>query len=210
MSLTDWNHNTWYHRLLLRQVPAGAQRVLDVGCGAGALANRLAAAVPHVEGIDRSPAMIAAARAVAAPNVTLQVADVLDADLPDGAYDAVVSSAVLHHLPLAEALPRMAGWLRPGCVLTAVALPRGDHPRELPVDLAGVAGHHALGLAFTALRPLTGAELFRKEATHDEMPVAEPSLTTRQVREQAGALLPGVRVRRLVYFRYLLVWRKPA
>ena len=29
--ITDWDHNRWYHRLLLGQVPAGAQRVLDVG-----------------------------------------------------------------------------------------------------------------------------------------------------------------------------------
>jgi ubiquinone/menaquinone biosynthesis C-methylase UbiE len=37
--LTDWDHNAWYHRLLLRQVPARAERVLDVGCGAGTLAR---------------------------------------------------------------------------------------------------------------------------------------------------------------------------
>ncbi len=42
MGVTDWSHNSWYHPVLLRQVPEGAQRVLDVGCGAGTLARKLA------------------------------------------------------------------------------------------------------------------------------------------------------------------------
>lgn len=209
MGVTDWSHNSWYHRLLLDQVPEGAQRVLDVGCGAGTLAQKLAGSVPQVDAFDRSPVMVEEARRSAPPNLDLQVADALTVELPQGAYDAVVSSAVLHHLPLAEALPRMAGWLRPGGVLAAVALPRGDRRNELPVDLAGVVGHHALGLAFSAARPLTGAELFRQEESHDAMPVQDGALTTREVRAQAGAVLPGVRVRRLLFFRYLLVWQKP-
>jgi Methylase involved in ubiquinone/menaquinone biosynthesis len=57
---TDWDHNGWYHRLLLAQVPRDATRVLDVGCGAGALARRLASRVSSVDAVDRSPAMIAA------------------------------------------------------------------------------------------------------------------------------------------------------
>jgi hypothetical protein len=43
------------------------------------------------------------------------------------------------------------------------------------------------------------------------MPVVRnPALTTRDVRRQAQALLPGSEVRRLVFWRYLLLWRKPA
>jgi hypothetical protein len=42
------------------------------------------------------------------------------------------------------------------------------------------------------------------------MPVVlDPSLTTRQVRHQASALLPGAHVRRLVFWRYFLLWQKP-
>ena len=207
--LTDWDHNAWYHRLLLRQVPAGAQRVLDVGCGAGTLARRLTTVVPQVDGVERSPAMLAEARRLAPDNLTLHPADAMDVDLPPGGYDAVVSSSVLHHLSLEEALPRMAGWLRPGGVLAAVALPRVDLSRELPVEVAASVTHHGLGLAFAALRPLTGAAILRQEPSHDVMPIADPDLTTRQVRAAARDLLPGARVRRLLLWRYLLTWRKP-
>ena len=209
MPLTDWDHNAWYHPLLLRQVPSGAERVLDVGCGAGALARRLAAVVPQVDAVDRSPDMVAAARSAAPPHLRVHLADALSADLPEGAYDAVISSAVLHHLPLADALPRMARWLRPGGVLAAVAVPRVDLPRELPVELAASATHHGLGLALAGLRPVTGADLLRHEPTHDVMPVADSTLTTREVRAEVTDLLPGARVRRLLLWRYLVTWQKP-
>lgn len=209
MALTDWDHNAWYHRLLLAHAPAGAERVLDVGCGAGTLARAVAARVRQVDGIDRSPAMIEAARAAGPANASFQLADALTVDVPDGGYDAVLSSSVLHHLPLADALPRMARWLKPGGVLAAVALPRIDLPHDLPIELAAIATHRTLGLTFAALRPLTGAPLFRHEPTHDVMPVADGELTTRQVRAVAAAVLPGVRVRRLLLWRYLLTWHAP-
>ena len=207
---TDWDHNRWYHRLLLAQVAPDATRVLDVGCGAGTLARRLASRVDHVDAVDRSPAMVSAAAHGAPPNLTLHLADLRTADLPAGHYDAVLSSALLHHLPLADVLPRMARWVRPGGVLAAVALPRVELPRELGVELAAAVAHAALGPVFAALRPLTGVDLFRPEATHRAMPVAEPDRTTRQVRAEAARLLPGARVRRLLFWRYLLLWRRPA
>ncbi|MBB3676170.1 class I SAM-dependent methyltransferase [Modestobacter versicolor] len=209
MSATDWDHNAWYHRLLLRRVPPGAQRVLDVGCGAGALAGELARRAERVDAVDRDPAMVALARARVPANVAVRQADALTVDLPDGGYDAVLSMSALHHLPLAPALERMAGWLRPGGVLVAVALPRTDLPAELPVELAAVLGHRVLGGAFAAGRALTGRPLLAHPADVRAMPVRDPELTTRQVRATAATVLPGVRVRRLAFWRYELTWTKP-
>jgi SAM-dependent methyltransferase len=207
--LTDWDHNAWYHRLLLRQVPSGARRVLDVGCGAGTLQTRLAPTVRQVDGVDRSTAMLESAARRVPPNVMLHHGDAMDVDLPAGAYDAVLSLSALHHLPLEKALPRMASWLRPGGVLAAVALPRVDLPRELPVEVAASAVHHGLGPLFAGVRRTTSRSAFAHEATHDAMPVADGALCTREVREHAAAVLPGVRVRRLLLWRYLLTWTKP-
>jgi SAM-dependent methyltransferase len=153
--------------------------------------------------------MIARARLVVPANVRCIEADVLTYPLEPDAYDAIVSLSALHHLPLAPALHRLAASVRPGGVLAVVALPRRDLPSELPVELAATTWHHLLGAAMAASGYRWSAGL-QHRPDHELMPVRNPELTTRQVRQQAGAVLPGVRVRRLLLWRYLLVWRKPA
>jgi SAM-dependent methyltransferase len=203
-----WDHNAWYHRAVLRRLPAGCGAVLDVGSGAGRLATRLAARCRVVDAVDRDPAMAAAARAAVPDGVRVLEDDVLAVHLPAGRYDAVVSVSALHHLPLEAALARMAGWLRPGGVLVAVALPRTDLPRELPVEALAWVLQRAVAVGVGALRLLPRhRDLLRK--ADDGMPVRDPRLTVREVRGRAGAVLPGVRVRRLLFWRYLLVWRAP-
>ena len=209
MKVLDWDHNAYYHRLLLRHLPRPCDRVLDVGCGTGAFAVELASLAVHVDALDRSPAMIEQARRVAPSNVTCVLADLLQEPLPHARYDAIVSVSALHHMPLHEALPRLAGALRPGGVLAVVALPRLDLLRELPAELAAAIGHRLFGAAFAALRTVGRGCWYVKEP-HALMPVVlDPPLTTRQVRQLASALLPGACVRRLVFWRYFLLWRRP-
>jgi ubiquinone/menaquinone biosynthesis C-methylase UbiE len=66
----DWDHNAYYHRLLLRQLPPRCRRVLDAGCGAGAFAAQLAQRCEQVDALDRSAEMIeegSAARPATSP-----------------------------------------------------------------------------------------------------------------------------------------------
>lgn len=213
MAATDWlawDHNAYYQRVLMKQLPRPCTRVLDVGCGAGEFAARLAARVEHVDAVDKSPVMIEAARQRTPPNVTCTLADVMQSDLPADQYDAIVSNTALHHVPLDEALRHLAPALRPGGVLAAVVLPRSDLRHELPHELCAAVGHHAFGAVFATLRAVTRGGWYRIEPTHKIMPkVLDPPLTTRQARQLATATLPGARVRRLVFWRYLLVWRRP-
>ncbi|WP_433683740.1 class I SAM-dependent methyltransferase [Nocardia sp. CA-119907] len=211
MSKFNWSHNAYYHRFLLRQLPDPCTRVLDVGCGAGAFAAELARRVERVDAIDRSPAMIDAAEQATPDNVNCILGDVRTEPLHEGTYDAIVSISTLHHMPVDEVLPLLAQALRPGGVLAAVALPHHDLVREAPVELVAAIGHRVLGMVFRILRARGRGSWYAVEAAHDAMPVVlDPPLTTRQVREQVATILPGARVRRLVFWRYSLVWRKPA
>lgn len=210
VSRLAWDHNAYYHHLLLRHVPRACYRALDVGCGAGAFAARLATLVDHVDALDRSPAMVHVARQVTPNNVSCILGDVLHYPLPAESYDAIFSIAALHHLPLTDALGRLGAALRPGGVLAAVSLPRLDLPLELPVELAAVVGQRLLGAAFAAARSTGHDSWYEQEPTHGAMPVVlDPLLTTRQARHKALRALPGVHVRRLVYWRYFLLWQKP-
>jgi SAM-dependent methyltransferase len=211
--MATWcDHNAHYQPLLLRQLPQHCDRVLDVGCGAGGFARRLARQAGQVDAVDRSADMIMIARRWPVQNVAYIEADVLTADLPDHHYDAITSISALHHMPLAAVLPRLGAALRPGGVLAAIALPKSDLPRELPLELGAAVATRALGVGVRArrLRSRTAESLDSGPAIGDPpMPMEEPVLTVREVRRQASEALPGVEVRRLLLWRYLLVWHKP-
>jgi hypothetical protein len=91
-----------------------------------------------------------------------------------------------------------------------VVLPRSDLPREAPVELVAAAAHRAFGAAFAALRATGRGQWYGVEPTDAAMPkLLEAPLTTRQARAVAAETLPGARVRRLLFWRYLLLWRRP-
>lgn len=79
-------------------------RVLDVGSGPGSFARLLAAAVGRsgsVTGLDAAPEMVeyALRRARGLDNCSFQAGGAEALPFPDGSFDVVVSSLVLHHLP---------------------------------------------------------------------------------------------------------------
>jgi SAM-dependent methyltransferase len=113
MSALAWDHNAYYQRLLLCNLPPHRRRVLDVGCGAGAFAAELAPRCDHVDALDRSAEMIELAERIAPDNVMCVLADVLRDPLPAEGYDAIVSISALHHMPLDSALGRLSAALRP-------------------------------------------------------------------------------------------------
>jgi SAM-dependent methyltransferase len=206
-----WDHNSYYHERLLRALPARCGRVLDVGCGAGEFAARLAQRADRVEALDRSPVMIAEAQRAVPANVTCLLADAAAVDLPAGAYDAVTSISALHHMDLRVVLPRLGAVLRPGGLLIAVSHHRLEIPRSLPAEAVSVFASNARRVALLCLPAgrQYRREMYRRHAAQPQMPIMNPELTLREVRAQAAAALPGSRVRWLVHWRYELTWRKP-
>lgn len=206
-----WDHNSYYHERLLRALPARCGRVLDVGCGAGWFAARLAERAGRVDALDRSPAMIAEARRIVPANVTCLLGDAATADLPAGAYDAITSISALHHMDLPAVLPRLAAALRPGGLLIGVSHHRLEIPRGLLAEAVSVLGYNARRAVLLCLPAgrRYRREMYRRQAAQAAMPVMNPQLTLRQVRAQAAVALPGSRVQWLVHWRYELTWRKP-
>jgi SAM-dependent methyltransferase len=90
----------------LRDVVADRRygRVLELGCGAGHLTERLAPLAERVVALDVSPTAIEKARAriarlPAADHVDLRVADVMETDLGrDGPFDLVVLTETVYYL----------------------------------------------------------------------------------------------------------------
>jgi ubiquinone/menaquinone biosynthesis C-methylase UbiE len=110
--VSDEQREAW-HDLLSRLVGRAPQRALDVGCGTGFLALRLAELGHIVTGVDLSGEMIEQARSKAeqaALEIEFRVRDAADLDSPDEAYDLVVARHVIWNLPDPERA--VAEWLR--------------------------------------------------------------------------------------------------
>ena len=91
--------------------PRAGERILDLGCGDGALTARIVARGATVVGIDSSPAQVAAARA---RGLDARVGDGTELTLGE-TFDAVFSNAALHWMRPPQAVAAgVAAALMPG------------------------------------------------------------------------------------------------
>lgn len=197
-----WSHNAYYHPWIMRRLPARSERVLDVGCGAGDLARLLATRAARVHGIDTDERIIGAARELTPPDlpVTFSVADALSYD--EGApYDVITCVAALHHLPLTRALTHFREQLAPGGTLLIVGVAEEDTRVQ-----------QLLGLVSVPLNLINGW-LRNKGRRTTRRPVAMTAVTRAPdtpyttLTQEIHRLLPGARIRRGLFWRYVVVWR---
>jgi ubiquinone/menaquinone biosynthesis C-methylase UbiE len=142
-------HGAFVHELaegvLEWLAPQPGERILDLGCGDGKLTKRLAATGVTVIGIDASPEMVEAARALGVP------ADKGSAEslpYPDHVFEAVFSNAALHWVRgQDEMMDQVRRVLRPGGRFVAEM---GGHGNIAAIRVAFAAvlarhGHSELG-----------------------------------------------------------------
>lgn len=116
MRRRSWNHNTHYHHVLLDMLPPRCDRVLDIGCGDGLFARRLTRHSTSVVALDPDAEQVIAAKATCAnvTNVAVVQAEFMSVGFLETSFDAVTCLAVVHHLPLEDAIAKMVRLLRPG------------------------------------------------------------------------------------------------
>lgn len=190
-----WNANLHAFEAVLRLVPEGAQRGLDVGCGEGETTRRLRRRVESVIGLDPHEASITEARSFGG-DIEYVVGDLDTNALPTGAFDVVTAVAMLHHTDHRRGLARLAEFVAPGGLLLVVGLSFSRTPVDRARDLWDAI----------AIRRHT---LTRRQ-WHTSAPIAwPPPLNYGEVREVSALALPGCAVERVPYFRYTVTWKRP-
>ncbi len=203
-----WDHNRHYHPFLLRHLPSRRDLALEIGCGTGDFARSLARHFERVVAIDLSPEMVRRARELSptSENIEFRQGDVRACGLPTATFDCIATIATLHHLPLVDTLKKLDAALCPGGVLLVLDL---YEPRTL-ADWTWMGGGYVANLLVGAwkLRRLRQASHVRQawaeHARHDVYP------TLAEIRSTGARLLPGAAVRRHLFWRCSLIWRKPA
>jgi SAM-dependent methyltransferase len=114
---------------LVALAEARPARLLEVGCGTGALAARCAAELGcEVIALDSSEEMVAATRE---RGIEAMVGDVQRLPFDDATFDAAIAAWMLYHVPDRDgAIGELARVLRPGGRLVAITTGR-DHLAEL-------------------------------------------------------------------------------
>ncbi len=185
-----WNHSTAHYPEIARLV-AGAEVVLDVGCGEGTLARYLADEGHQVIGIDSDASVLSADE----PGVHFVLADATALPYPADSFDAVVSVMVLHQTRMELALAEMRRVLKPGGVL---------------VDLGCAADKGAAELARSGLDiPATLWARRGKTRWEPATRKVDPRLGWAETKAIFEQMLPGNQWQRVTGWRYLASWRRP-
>lgn len=151
---------------------ATGEHVLDVGCGTGTftvLAKERVGETGSVCGVDPAPRQLASARRKAAARglaIDFQPGVIEQLPCPDRAFDAVVSSLMMHHLPddlKFRGLAEIARVLKPGGRLLVVDMngpvgPWKSRLSDLPALMrdAGFADAELLATRFRGLGIVRG------------------------------------------------------
>jgi ubiquinone/menaquinone biosynthesis C-methylase UbiE len=201
-AIEQWNHNNHYHDFLLNQLPPGIKLALDVGCGLGFFAARLARLSENVDAVDVDRSTLDRAIQLHAqyPNIRFICGGFASLQLTSNHYDVITSLAALHHMDLQETLAEMKRVLRPGGVMLILGLYREASAADLAVSAAAIPfdlihkhiihRHEKAGLAMTA-------------------PIQKPMHSLSQIKKTAAAVLPGADFKRHLFWRYSLIWHKP-
>ena len=165
---------------------------MDIGCGKGVLAGKLATQFAHVTGIDRNEGMAAAAsaRLRGFPQVSIQRCDFADfsSTAGDGGADLITMVAVLHHLDLDDALARIPRLVAPGGRLLVVGLARPDSLADLAFDVVSAAANPVMGM-IKHPQPVRPPE--RTPDAQPVVPMMDPATTFAEISEGRQSTPPG-------------------
>jgi SAM-dependent methyltransferase len=146
---------------------------------------------------------VARSRSTRFANLEFQLADATTWNFPKSHFDFVCCIATLHHLNQGELLPRIKDSLKPGGILAVLDLVESSSwiERLLDVVALGVSGTLRLIHNGRLKPPAEVRKAWEQHGKHDHYSTID------DMRSLAVENLPGASVRRLLLWRYTLIYK---
>ncbi len=194
---TPWNHNFAYNGWISKVI-GNRNRILDVGCGDGTLAQFLRTPDNHILGIDPSPSSIQKAKAHNEyQNVDFIQKSFEDFNVENTKFDAIIFVASIHHMGMKEAIDKAKSYLEKNGVLIVVGLAKPANFLDWIIEVLRVIPSGIV----SAVKNNTTSEELNIDVSYDI-----PQMT--EVRKICAKLLFGHKLRYGLHYRYLLTWEK--
>lgn len=201
-----WNHNNCYFKRLVKLIPHNVEACLDIGCGKGELSSMLSKKSRNVIAVDLADMMIKKAR-ILHPDRNIQYicGNILDMKFDDGSLDVIITTATAHHLPFEWLLCFAKDKLKKGGLLIILDLAK----------VKSLADYFVWGSAFIpniAMNLIKNGRLHKDDAHSKEVwerhGKHDTYMAMSEIKSLAEKHLPTAKVKRKLFFRYLLVWQK--
>lgn len=201
-----WSHNDAFTRFVLRHACGvkrkGGYSAMDVGCGTGNLIEHLSRMFPRVIGVEPDPGTAAIATAHFSGSASVRIEQRPFGQEEPDVHDLIVFVASLHHMPLSATLQEAKRSLRRHGRIVIVGIAR-EAPADTPLSLISLALNPLVGLVrhpCRATQPLS----------HMQAPTAAATQSFEGIQRVARNVLPGIRMRRQLFWRYTATWTSPS
>lgn len=201
-----WNHNNCYFKQLLRFIPDRVETCLDIGCGKGELSWMLSHQANNVIAVDLSDRMIEKAKDLPAnENIEYICANILDMPFENNSLDVIITTATAHHLPYEWLLCFAKDKLKKGGRLIILDLVRPESLSDHILWSSAFFPNIAMNLIKNGRlqKDDTHAkEVWERHGKHDTY------MTMGEIKSLAKKHIPTAKIKRKIFWRYLLVWEK--
>lgn len=201
-----WNHNNCYFKYLTRFLPHNKEACIDIGCGKGELSYILAQSFNKVIAVDLSDKMIERAKVLnSKDNIEYICGNILDMEFEDASLDVIITTATAHHLPCEWLLEFAKHKLRKEGKLIILDLAQADSISDkilwvsafFPNIMMNLIKNHSLRKDDPHSK-----EVWERHGKHDTY------MTVNEIKTLAEKHIPGAKIRRKLFWRYVLVWEK--
>ncbi|MBE6043280.1 MAG: class I SAM-dependent methyltransferase [Clostridium thermopalmarium] len=201
-----WNHNNCYFNQLIKLISDNVETCLDIGCGKGELSFMLSEKSKRVIAVDLADKMIEKAKALH-PNKNIEYicGNILDMEFENNSFDVIITTATAHHLPYEWLLSFARDKLKKGGKLIILDLVKAKSLTDYIIWGSAFFPNIVMNLIKNGRLKKDdehAKEVWERHGKHDTY------MTMDEIRSLANRYIPTAKIKRKLFWRYLLVWQK--